>query len=162
VPTAAYRIVKTKWAAAAFDGDSARRNGGRWNSVGTRMVYTAESRSLAALEVLAHLEGPARGYSLVRCEFPETLIETLALEDLPAGWRAAPAPPALVALGDAWVARGSSVVLAVPSAIVEGERNYLLNPAHVNFRRVIIHPPEPFPYDERIVALTEKDKRVGE
>lgn len=123
------------------------------------MVYTAESRSLAALEVLAHLEGPARGYSLVHCEFPESFVETLASEDLPADWRSAPAPPALAALGDAWVAGGSSVVLAVPSAIIEGEHNYLLNPGHADFPRVIIHPPEPFPYDERIVALTEKDKR---
>jgi RES domain-containing protein len=52
------------------------------------------------------------------------------------------------------------VVLAVPSAVVAGERNYLLNPAHVDFPRVIIHLPEPFPYDVRIVALTEKDSRA--
>lgn len=156
MPIAAYRIVKTKWAASAFDGEGARQNGGRWNSVGTRMVYTAESRSLATLEVLANLEGPARGYSLVACEFAETLVETLAPGALPDDWRAAPAPPGLAALGDAWVARASSVVLAVPSAVVEGERNYLLNPAHRNFPRVKIHPPEAFPYDERLVALTER------
>ena len=158
MPIAAYRIVKTKWAASAFDGEGARRNGGRWNSVGTRMVYTAESRSLAALEVLVHLEGPARGYSLLCCEFPETFVELFPAEDLPSDWRSGPAPPALAALGDAWIASGSSVVLAVPSAIVDGERNYLLNPAHLDFARVIIHPPEPFPYDERLVTLKEKAK----
>ena len=123
------------------------------------MVYTAESRSLAALEVLVHLEGPARGYSLLRCEFPETFVELFPAEDLPADWRSGPAPPALAAFGDAWITSGSSVVLAVPSAIVDGERNYLLNPAHVDFAQINILPPEPFPYDDRLVTLTEKAKR---
>ena len=150
-----YRIIKTKWAASAFDGEGARRNGGRWNSVGTRMVYTAGSRSLAALEVLVHLEGPARGYSLVQCEFPESFVEELAAAKLPAAWRASPAAPALAALGDGWVARGSSVVLSVPSVVTPEERNYLLNPLHPRFAQVTIHAPEPFPYDERLVALTE-------
>jgi RES domain-containing protein len=154
VPISGYRIVKTKWAASAFDGEGARRNGGRWNSVGTRIVYTAESRSLAALEVLVHLEGPARGYALVECEFPETFVEELAAGRLPAAWRASPAPPALAALGDAWVARGSSVVLSVPSVVTLDERDYLLNPLHPKFAQVTIHAPEPFPYDERLVALT--------
>lgn len=151
----AYRIVKTKWVSSAFDGEGARRNGARWNSVGTRMVYTAESRSLAALEVLVNLEGPARGFSLVRCEFPEDFVEVLAAANLPTGWQASPAPAALAALGDAWVVRGSSLVLSVPSALTPDERNYLLNPSHPNFAQITIHTPEPFLYDERLVALTE-------
>lgn len=153
----AYRIVKTKWASSAFDGDGARRYGGRWNSVGTPMVYTAESRSLAALEILVHLEGPARGYSMIRCEIPDDVaIEELADGDLPDGWRDAPAPAALAAIGDAWVARGTSAVLKVPSAVVDGEHNYLLNPRHSSFERISVHLAEPFPYDERLVALSEK------
>ena len=153
---AAYRIVKTRRAAAAFDGEGARRFGGRWNSVGTRIIYAAESRSLAALELLVHLEGPARGFSLIRCDFPESLIEVLPSASLPPAWRAAPAPRSLAALGDAWVARGSSAGLAVPSAIIAEERNYLLNPQHPDFARVTTSLPEPFPYDERLIALTKK------
>lgn len=57
-----FRIVKSRWASTAFDGEGARLHGGRWNSVGTRMVYTSASRSLAALEILVHLQGPALGY----------------------------------------------------------------------------------------------------
>ena len=151
MPVPAYRIVKARRAAAAFDGEGARRFGGRWNSPGTRMVYTAESRSLAALEILVHLEGPARGFSLIRCEFPESLIEVLPVRALPAGWRVSPAPRALATLGDAWVARGSSAVLAVPSAVIAEERNYLLNPRHADFARVTVLAPEPFPYDERLI-----------
>jgi RES domain-containing protein len=151
---AAYRIVKSRWAASAFEGEGARRTGGRWNSVGVPMVYTAESRSLAALEVLVHLEGPARGFSIVRCEFEDVLVETVRFEELPLDWRSSPAPAALAAIGDAWRARASSVVLSVPSAVVAGEHNYLLNPRHASFSQVRIGGPEPFPYDDRIVALT--------
>ena len=151
---AAYRIVKARLAAAAFDGESARRFGGRWNSVGTRMVYTAASRSLAALEILVHLDGPARGFSLVRCEFPESIVEVLPANALPRNWRASPAPSALAALGDGWVRRRSSTVLAVPSAVIPEERTYLLNPDHADFARVTIHLPKPFPYDARLIALT--------
>jgi len=155
VRIAAFRIVKTKRVASAFDGEGARRTGGRWNSVGTPMVYTAESRSLAALEVLVHLDGPARGFSIVRCEFDDTLVETLAVAALPADWRSSPAPVAVAHIGDAWVARTSSVVLSVPSAVVDGEHNYLMNPRHPDFSHITIGAAEPFPYDERIVALTE-------
>ncbi|MPZ21055.1 MAG: RES domain-containing protein [Luteitalea sp.] len=154
-----YRIVKTKWAASAFDGEGARRDGGRWNSVGTPMVYTAESRSLAALEVLVNLEGPARGYSIVRCSFPDTLVVTIGRSNLPPDWQQSPAPPALAALGDAWVARASSVVLAVPSAVIPEEVNHLLNPTHPDFDKVTIYPPEPHVYDERLVARTERSRR---
>jgi RES domain-containing protein len=120
------------------------------------MVYTAETWSLAALEVLVNLEGPARGYSMVRCSFPDLVVEALTPSSLPEGWRQSPAPTGLAALGDAWVARASSVVLAVPSAVTPDEVNYLLNPRHPDFDKVTIHPPEPYVYDQRLVALTER------
>lgn len=121
------------------------------------MVYTAESRSLAALEVLVNLEGPARGYSIIRCEIPDDLvIEVLPESDLPDGWRGSPAPVALAALGDAWVQRAAAAVLKVPSVVVEGEHTFLLNPRHPSFERISIERAEPFPYDERLVKLTKR------
>jgi RES domain-containing protein len=155
VPTAAYRMVKTRSAALAFDGEGARRTGGRWNSAGTPMVYTAESRSLAALEVLVHLDGPARGFSIIRCEFDDALVETLGVTTLPPDWWTSPAPVTLAHIGDAWVARASSPVLSVPSAVVRGEHNYLINPKHPDFAGITIGMPESFPYDDRLVSLTE-------
>ena len=125
------------------------------------MVYTAESRSLAALEVLVNLEGPARGYSVVRCSFPDGLVETIIRADLPLGWRQSPAPPAVAAFGDAWVARASSVVLAVPSAVTPEEVNYLLNPGHPEYDKVTIYAAEPFSYDERLLVLTDRPRRRG-
>ena len=52
----AWRIVKRKRARAAVTGEGARLYGGRWNSAGASIVYTAGSQSLAALEIVVHLD----------------------------------------------------------------------------------------------------------
>ena len=146
-----WRIVKARHAANAFDGEGARLLGGRWNSPGRRVVYTAENAALAALEMLVHLGRmtilPA--YVVIRCDFDEKLVTEVG--KLPADWRKYPAPPALPAIGDAWLASGKSAVLRVPSAIVPGENNYLLNPAHPKFARIAIGAPERFELDTRLL-----------
>ena len=53
-----WRITSNKFIKSAFNGEGARLFGGRWNSRGTPLIYTAESKSLAALEILVHLESP--------------------------------------------------------------------------------------------------------
>ncbi len=147
----AWRIVKAKHAANAFDGEGARLSGGRWNSPGTRMIYTAGSAALAALEMLVHLGRittlPA--YVVLRCDFDEKLVTDVDRDNLPSNWRTFPAPPELQAIGDAWVQGGKSPVLRVPSAVIAGEDNYLLNPAHPTFRRIKIGRPERFELDLR-------------
>jgi RES domain-containing protein len=70
--------------------------------------------------------------------------------ELPADWRAYPAPAVLQDIGSAWVTSGATAVLAVPSAIIPQEANYLLNPAHGDFARIGIEPPEPFQFDPRL------------
>lgn len=123
------------------------------------MVYTSESRSLAAPENPVQPRRPARGYSVVRCSFPDTVVEALTPSSLPDGWRQSPAPAGLAAVSDTWVAGASSVVLAVRSAVTPDELNYLLNPRHPDFDNVTIHPPEPYVYDQRLVALTDRFRR---
>jgi RES domain-containing protein len=119
------------------------------------MVYTSESRSLAALEILVHLQGSAIGFSLIACEIPDsTPIEDILESKLPNDWRAQPASPELARLGDEWIVQGRSVALRVPSAVVDGEHNILLNPAHPDFKMLRIHAAVPFPYDPRLVELT--------
>lgn len=150
----AWRIVKTRFAAQAFDGEGARLYGGRWNSVGVRMVYTAGSVSLAVLEILVHLENtdvlPA--YSLCAVHFDDTVVTNLDRARLPPNWRDSPSPPELLTIGDAWIASGKSAVLEVPSAIVESESNYLINPAHPDFASVVIEPSQPFTFDPRLLS----------
>lgn len=155
MPRTSFRIVKSKWASTAFDGEGARRHGGRWNSVGTRMIYTSESRSLAALEILVHLQGPAIGFSLISCDIPDgTPFQEISEANLPDDWRAQPASPELARLGDEWIVQAHSVALRVPSAVVDGEYNILLNRAHPDFKMLRIHAAVPFPYDPRLVELT--------
>jgi RES domain-containing protein len=152
MPTA-WRIVKTRFAARAFDGEGARLYGGRWNSVGVRMVYTAGSVSLAVLEMLVHLENtdvlPA--YSICAARFDDAVLTNLDRSKLHANWRDSPSPPELLAMGDAWIASRSSAVLEVPSAVVDSESNYLINPDHPDFVSLVIDPPGPFSFDPRLL-----------
>jgi len=146
----AWRITRARKAADAFSGEGARRFGGRWNSPGVRLVYTAGSRSLAILEVLAHLttSAPLNHYLLYRIECEKALVQVLA--DLPPGWDAEPPTAASQSAGDAWAASATHPVLSVPSAVVPEERNYLLNPAHPEFARIVIAKPAAYRIDPRL------------
>ena len=149
----AWRVVKAKHLSGAFDGEGARRGGGRWNSPGLAMVYTAQSAALAALEMLVHLNSGAllSSYVLIPCSFPQRAVLRLDRTRLPAGWRAHPAVPQLQLLGDAWLKNGLSAVLDVPSVIIQSESNYLLNPVHPDFASIDVGPAQPFDFDTRLV-----------
>jgi RES domain-containing protein len=151
----AWRLVKTRYLANAFDGEGAREYGGRWNSPGVAVVYLAESLALAALEVLVHLQdtGPLSAYTAVPVQFDARLMKAVPSADLPRDWRSSPPPATLRALGDAWVRAGRSAVLAVPSAIVESERLFLVNPAHPAFAGLRRGKPRPFAFDARLSML---------
>ncbi len=148
----AWRIVKSKHQARAFDGEGARLAGGRWNSPGLAMIYTAQSAALAALEMLVHLHSGTllSSYVLIPCSFPKEAVLRLDRARLPAGWRAHPAVPQLQLLGDAWVKNGLSAVLDVPSVIIQSESNYLVNPAHPDFPSIEVGPAQRFDFDARL------------
>lgn len=136
-----------------FDGAGARIAGGRWNSPGYSLVYTSATVSLAALEFYVHLKRnrSVKGLILTSAEIHNDLrIEQVNAFDLPAGWRESPAPQDLQRIGDEWITKNLSAVLAVPSAVIPQENNYLLNPTHPNFKRIQINKPEPFSFDLRI------------
>src|SRR5262249_47048384 len=148
----AWRILKEKHANTAFDGEGAWRFGGRWNSRGTRVVYTSANRSLATLENLVHLTPPvAFRYVAIPVEFEETLVEAIAASRLPSDWTDEPPPPSTRRIGDLWVKQSRSVVLALPSVIISKELNYLLNPLHPDFKKLKIGKPEPFAFDPRLL-----------
>lgn len=149
----AYRIVREKFSAAAFTGEGAALTGGRWNSRGIRMVYTSASASLAALETLVHLN-PAMSftYQLFIIGFDESLLEIVPSADLPPDWREQPPPPSTRQIGDAWIKSARGAVLQVPSVIIPGESNYLLNPSHRDFPSIHIGKPQPFPFDARLIS----------
>lgn len=149
-----WRIVKERYAAQAFDGEGARRFGGRWNSRGVPVVYAACSRALAALELLVHLERSAMlsAYVLIGCDVDDALVDTLDPTTLPAHWGQSPATHELARMGDAWVRAGRSLALAVPSALVPDEPIYLLNPKHTQFDAMRVGVPQRFDLDIRFVS----------
>jgi len=149
----AWRIVKKKHAATAFSGEGAARTGGRWNSRGVRVVYASLSKALAALENLVHLNPPVVfDYVAIPLRFDESLIERFPVNQLPRHWRAQPPPPSTQRLGDVWVRESRAAVLALPSVIIPSETNFLLNPAHPDFKKISIGRPERFAFDPRLLA----------
>ncbi len=148
-----WRIQKAKYAAIAFSGEGGRRFRGRWNSRGLRIIYLSAHQSLAALEVFVRTQplSPGDEFVVAGAEWEESLMETCGVSELPAGWRTSPPHPETVAIGDRWVREERSAVLAVPSAIIPAERNFLLNPAHRDFRRIRIGKPAPFDFDPRML-----------
>ena len=148
-----WRIVKPEHAHDAFSGRGARLYGGRWNPRGVAIVYTSSTLSLATLELIVNTPRPQRlpQYLAFRCDIPQRLIAVLDPALLPANWRAYPAPPDLQRLGSEWIVSGRSAVLAVPSAVVESELNYLFHPDHPDFTKITIAEPKPVHFDLRLV-----------
>jgi RES domain-containing protein len=148
-----WRLVRRPYARTAFSGAGARNHGGRWNHPGTPMVYAAETLSLAALELLVHLDLDLAPPDLVAipADLPdEAPVRRLESSDPRRDWRAYPAPASTQDLGTAWAASGATAALLVPSVVVPEERNVLLNPAHPDFRRLHIAPARPFRLDPRL------------
>lgn len=154
----AWRVVEERYAVAPynpFDGEGARLYGGRWNSVGVAVVYTSAGRSLAILERLVHAK--RKSALLDCCIFPvtigdERLIATVDPATLPANWTDPTDPTAVRALGDAWVEAVESPVLRVPSAVVDGEDNLILNPRHPKFSDLQFGAKRPLPIDRRLLV----------
>lgn len=146
-----YRLSREPYA-RDLSGFGAALRGGRWNSRGVPMLYTAESRALALAEVAVHLMWATlpKDYMLVTLCVPEVLkMAILNGADLPEDWRAFPHPASTQRIGDAWVRSGETAAMRVPSAVVAGDCTVLLNPAHPDMRGVEVVSVEPFPPDSR-------------
>jgi RES domain-containing protein len=149
----AWRIARRSHAKAAFTGEGARLYGGRWNSSGTRIIYTAQSQALAVLEMLVHLDSPLllRSYVLFEVQIDPKLVTNISRSSLPRNWRRDPIPREAQQVGDAWVKSARSAVLAVPSVLVPDELNYLLNPLHADFAKLKIGRAQPYEFDARLI-----------
>lgn len=153
-----YRIAKKSYI-NDLSGTGARLYGGRWNHVGTSLLYTSSTRALATVEFLVHVP-PANlppHLCLATINIPDTLkIETLSTSKLPPNWRQNPPVKTLADIGNAWVNSERSLALAVPSAVVLHEYNILINPNHVDIRHIKLISTEPYRLDERL--MPEKNR----
>ena len=146
-----FRITHRKWSNKL----TASGLPARWNSAGVFIIYTAGSRALACLENVVH-KGSVDfviPFIVMEISFPDDLkILEISVEDLPNDWSKSgdigyrKCQP----IGDNWILKSDSAVLKVPSALVPKETNYLLNPNHPDFYKIVINSEEPFIFDDRI------------
>ena len=136
-----YRLHSKRY--PANSGKGAALRGGRWNPPGVEAIYTAQSRSLAALEILVHFAVLPRDYVLTPIRIPEDRVVVTRLQ-------ADPLFPELLNRDLALKWFPSTAVVGVYSVIIPHERIYILNPAHPEFRYIEFLDPEPFQFDPRL------------
>jgi RES domain-containing protein len=147
-----WRITTAAFARSAFSGEGARLYGGRWNPKGVPMVYTAANQSLAMLEMLVQDQPLRARYMMIEARIPSAVkIDRVRVDDLPSDWRDIGARVKLQSIGAKWARKRNAAVLAVPSAIVPAESNYLLNPLHPDFKQIKVGRPSAVTTDLRLI-----------
>ena len=147
-----FRLSKSTYAADMSD-KGAEMCGGRWNSKGVAIIYTSDSRALCTAEIAVHtpLGILPTDYELTTIQIPEnTIIPELEISELPKNWKSIPHAHSTQEIGDQFVDDDHFLAIKVPSAVVQGEFNYLINPSHVDFKSVTIVKTEAFTFDERL------------
>lgn len=150
-----FRIEREKYLSTTLSGIGASLDdGNRWNSRFTRLVYTAESRALALLEVAVHLDLsedlPSDRY-LIEIDIPdEVKVQEIRLENLPTDWKEHPPTSSTQVIGDDFVLQDAALLLKVPSCIVPDEFNYLINPHHADMKKVLVCKTVEMGFDSRL------------
>jgi RES domain-containing protein len=153
-----YRICQAAYAGTAAEmiaGTGGLHSAGRWHTAGKRIVYLSQNLSLAAHEISVHYprRKHALKFAMSRIDIPDHVVltlQTFGVKALPAGWDSQPPGSATQVIGDNWLAAKVSAALEVPSVIIPGEFNYLLNPEHADFRLVKAESPTAFSFDPRL------------
>lgn len=148
-----YRICQEIFA-DDLSGNGARLFGGRWNSEGMYALYAASSRSLALLETLAHT--PAKMlqqkiYMLVTLSVPDNLLpQEINVKKLSAGWDAPDIRPFTKKTGDNFLLSKKNLLLSVPSVLMPEENNFVLNPLHMDMKKIKIVSGRRIYFDKRV------------
>jgi len=145
------RLSKSKYS-SDLTGKGAERSGGRWNNKGVAMIYTGESRALCTTEIAVHmpLGNIPMDYEIIFIEIPDASISEFDITTLPEDWRSFPHPHFTREIGDQFISDTICLVLKVPSAVVPGDFNYLINPYHKDFSSVKIVEIGSFEFDVRL------------
>jgi len=124
----------------------------RWNSSHVNIIYASCTRAMVALENIVHRsgEGLEERFRIITLEVPENAIDFFSIRQLPESWFLRKNLTITQQIGDDWIKKGTKLGLRVPSAIVPGEYNLLLNPLHQDFEKVKVLSVEPFVFDPRI------------
>ncbi|MBN2728873.1 MAG: RES family NAD+ phosphorylase [Bacteroidales bacterium] len=147
-----FRLSKKKYC-RDLSGKGAEQAGGRWNSRGTAMVYTSDSRALCTAEIAVHFP-----LGIIPVDYYLTIIEInkkpkvseVNPKQLPNDWNTFPHAHFTQEIGDEFIKDGEFLILKVPSAVVLGDFNYLINPFHKDIRHIKIIDTEEFSFDKRL------------
>lgn len=147
-----FRLCKSKYA-NDLSGKGAEKSGGRWNGKGYSMLYTSGSRALCLTEIAVHIPFgiiPV-DFVLVSIELPDSVeMNEVSEVELPQNWKNFPHLKVTTEIGNTFLSNSIYLILKVPSAVVQGEFNYLINPEHELFNQIKISIIEPFYFDERL------------
>ena len=150
-----YRLSKKKYC-RDLSGKGAELAGGRWNSRGNAMLYTSDSRALCTTEIAVHMP-----LGIIPEDYYLTIIEIsdkakifeIDPKQLPSDWNTFPHAHFTQEIGDRFINENEFLVLKVPSAVVQGDFNYLINPHHKDIRFIKIIDTEEFSFDKRLFRV---------
>jgi len=149
-----YRLTKGKYK-NDLSGTGASVLGARWNSLGVKILYTSSSIALAMAEVLVHLsisEFPNEPYYILTIQLPSNFtMKSVLPNTLNSNWNnLIDEMEETKTIGDNFIFESKHCVLKVPSAVVAGDYNYLINPANKCFSKIKVINEMPFPFDNRL------------
>lgn len=152
---AGWRVADPEFAKSPqemLSGEGAFLYGGRWNTKGHRVVYLGGNLATASVELLVHLGSVSvlNGFSKMEVIFDDAHVILIDPDDLPDDWTQSSMTPTTQIIGDDWLDNQESLILQIPSVVIEGEHNYLLNPLHPDFKAIETSDITPFKYDPRI------------
>jgi RES domain-containing protein len=145
-----YRITNTNYK-NDITGLGAKTYGGRWNLPGFAALYTCQHISLCVLEMLVNISMPESQikYHLLEIQIPATAIPAvISKKILKANWQDDEAYTQF--MGTEFLKAKQSLLLKIPSAVINEEFNYLINPLHNYFKKVSINNSYPFKFDNRL------------
>lgn len=135
-----HRLTRSVYA-RDLSGRGAEKFGGRWNTPGVPMLYTSESRALSTLELLVHTGRYScpKDLVLISLEIPDDVkIHSVYQKLLPEGWDHYPYSTATRNIGDQFIRSKEMLAMKVPSVMVPGEFNLLINPLHDEIKHLNI------------------------
>lgn len=147
-----YRCTLLKHLGGTLSGEGAARYGGRWNSKGVPVIYTAESRIMAVLELLIRqpIDKICADFRIVPLDIPETMVQPR----LPVHWKDDESISRRV--GDLLLQNTANLIIKVPSALLSNSFNYLINPLSPKVAHVKILKEEPILMDKRLLEALRK------
>jgi RES domain-containing protein len=147
-----YRLSREKFS-SPLSGVGAALKGARWNSIGIEMIYTAANRSLAMAEVAVHfsISTIPEDYVMITIHIPDNIsMKKIEISELPPKWNSFPHLQATQTIGDRFILENKYCVLQIPSSVTQGDYNLLINPNHIDIKKIGIIEITKFTFDQRL------------